>query len=267
MSVKTTKSLEGRQVEAVEVLGVPVHKLNRKGLTEIFEQYLKEGRRGWFGSVNVHAINIAQEQHWFKKFFQDALITYCDGEGVRLGAWFLGEHLPERVALTDWIHDICAVAERNEMRVYFFGSTHSVIELAVKALKSRYPRLQIVGWHHGYLDSTNGKDVIQSINACEPHILVVGMGMPRQEGWIADNFSQLDAQVVLDAGSCFDYVAGVRKRCPAWMGEMGFEWLYRLGQEPRRLWRRYLIGNPLFLYRILRESLSRSSREKNKPKS
>jgi N-acetylglucosaminyldiphosphoundecaprenol N-acetyl-beta-D-mannosaminyltransferase len=117
----------------------------------------------------------------------------------------------------------------------------------------RFPRLRIGGHHHGYFKQENGVDVITQINKANPQILFVGMGMPLQEKWIMDNAEFLPACVMFDVGACFDFVAGEKPRCPNWMADHGLEWLFRFLMEPRRLWKRYLIGNPLFLLRVMRD--------------
>lgn len=241
--------------DRVEVLGVSIGVLTRHRLTALLRECLDAGMRGWFSYVNVYAVNLAFEHAWFRLFLNESLVTYCDGQGVRLGAALLGRPLPERIVMSDWIYDVCELAVMRQARVYLLGSTLQVIEKACAVLREMYPELRIVGTHHGYPSEIECELVVQSIQKANPDLLIVGMGMPHQEEWILRYRDRLNAQIVLNAGSCFDYVAGAKKRCPAWMGVMGLEWLFRLVKEPRRLWRRYVIGNPLFLLRILHERL------------
>jgi N-acetylglucosaminyldiphosphoundecaprenol N-acetyl-beta-D-mannosaminyltransferase len=214
-----------------------------------------EGTRGWFGSVNVLAVNISIQHEWFRSFFHNALFTYCDGAGVRMGAWMLGHRIPERIALTDWIDDVCAIAHSLDKSIFLLGAKEQTIARARNVLEARYPGLRIAGSHHGYFSSEDDRSIAEIIAAAHTDILVVGMGMPRQEQWIAEYFEKTGAQIAFDAGAVFDFIAGEKPRCPKWMGDAGFEWLFRLILEPRRLWRRYLIGNPLFLIRVLRARL------------
>lgn len=238
--------------ERIEVFGVPIGVLTRHRLTALLRECLDHGFRGCFSYVNVHALNLAFVHPWFSLFLKESLVTYCDGQGVRLGAAMLGKSLPERIVMSDWIYDVCELAVLREVPIYFLGSKEPVIERAISALKEMYPELQIAGWHHGHISEIDSEVVVQLINRANPQLLIVGMGMPLQEEWILRHRDRLNAQIILNAGSCFDYVAGVKKRCPNWMGAMGLEWLHRLMKEPRRLWKRYLIGNPLFLLRIMR---------------
>ncbi len=235
----------------VDILNVPINVLTREQLTGALRHVLETGQRGWFSYVNIHAINLSLDLHWFRQFLQHSLVTYCDGAGVRVGAWMLGKKLPERIVMTDWIHDVCDLAQRLEKRVFFLGSTRTIIAWAVNVLGRMYPGMIIAGFHHGYFSREEQERIVHHINDSRPDILVVGMGMPLQERWILENIEKLDVPVLLNAGSCFDFVAGAKSRCPRWMGQAGMEWLFRLLLEPRRLWRRYLIGNPRFMLRVL----------------
>jgi N-acetylglucosaminyldiphosphoundecaprenol N-acetyl-beta-D-mannosaminyltransferase len=241
--------------EHVYVLGVRVGVLTRHRLTALLRESFDSGQKGWFSYINVHAINLSQDAPWFRLFLNDSLVTYCDGQGVRLGAALAGKTIPERIVMSDWIYDICELAVLRQAKVFLLGSTAPILEQAVAALKRQYPGLRIVGSHHGYISDLDGEVLLQTINKANPELLIVGMGMPIQEQWILKYSTRIQARLIFNAGSCLDYVAGAKKRCPDWMGIMGLEWLYRLAKEPRRLWRRYLFGNPLFLYHIIRERL------------
>ncbi len=202
--------------------------------------------------VNIHALNLASELPWFKEYLQRSLLTYCDGEGVRLGAKFLGESIPERIVLSDWISDVCNVSAELGKRVYLLGGSESVVALAAKNLVASHPHLILAGTHAGYFLPSDEPALLEHINSSGADVLIVGMGMPKQEAWIREHQSRITPRIVLNGGSCFDYVAGTKRRCPSWMGRMGLEWLFRLLQEPRRLWKRYLVGNPRFFHRVFR---------------
>lgn len=141
--------------------------------------------------------------------------------------------------------------------MFLLGSTNTVLEKARLNLQTLYPCLRFVGSHHGYFTRGEEQRIVSLINESQADLLMVAMGMPKQELWILENFGALNVKLVMNAGSCFDYVAGSKHRCPGWMGRMGLEWLYRLLQDPRRLWKRYLVGNPLFLVRVILQKLER----------
>jgi N-acetylglucosaminyldiphosphoundecaprenol N-acetyl-beta-D-mannosaminyltransferase len=132
-----------------------------------------------------------------------------------------------------------------------------VIRLAAGNAARRFPQLKIKGWHHGYFEKQGPENetVIRTIHDAAPDILLVGFGMPVQEDWIEMNRARLNVHAILPAGSLFDYMAGTKSIAPEWMANHGLEWLYRLMQEPGRLWKRYLIGNPLFFIRVLLQAI------------
>ena len=133
---------------------------------------------------------------------------------------------------------------------------------AATELKRWYPSLKITGTHHGYFEqgSPHEQRVLEHINEHQPDILLVGMGTPQQEVWVERHFDEVDAKVVWTVGALFEYVSGRIKRAPHWMSDNGLEWIFRLAVEPRRMWRRYLLGNPAFLYRVLEERRAHSRR-------
>ena len=155
----------------------------------------------------------------------------------------------------DFGWDLAAFAAKQSFRLFFCRAKPAVAELAAEKLKERHPQLNIVGIQHGYFDKTPGslenQAVIQKINASQPDILIVGFGMPAQERWLKENIDQIEATVIMTGGAVFDYISGTLDRGPRLLTENGFEWLARLLIEPRRLWKRYLLGNPLFLWRVL----------------
>jgi N-acetylglucosaminyldiphosphoundecaprenol N-acetyl-beta-D-mannosaminyltransferase len=138
--------------------------------------------------------------------------------------------------------------------MFFLGTQQPIVEKAARVLKESYPDLKILGVHNGFFDkepkSLENEEVLSRINSVNPDILVVGFGMPLQEKWIMENLDRLQIKVVIPVGAFFDYLAGETPRAPRWMTDNGLEWLGRLIIEPRRLWKRYVIGNPLFIWRV-----------------
>lgn len=237
----------------VNLLGVSIDPLTAASLNERAEKILENGSRSIAAYVHVHGINLARADQVLASFYRRAEIVYCDGEGVRLGARILGYRIPERIALTDWIWDLFRICERRGAKVYLLGSRTEVVEEALRKVKEKFPRLNLVGCHDGYFEKEGpgSEQVIKEINRLHPDVMLVGFGMPIQERWLMRNRDQLDVKFILTAGSCFDYVSGRKRRCPQWMARHGLEWLYRLIQEPRRLFKRYFVGNPVFIARVL----------------
>ena len=223
------------------------------------ERLVRGGRRGLVLNVNAHCLNLCYEDPRLRDFLNGAEAVLCDGAGVMLAARILGERIPQRITYADWIWQLADLASARGFSLYFLGARPDVAREAARRLRERYPDLEIVGVRHGYFDHSAGaaenEAVVEEINASAPDILLVGLGMPLQERWLMENIERLDAGVVLTGGAVFDYVSGRLRRGPRFLTDSGFEWLARLLVEPRRLWRRYLLGNPLFLLRVLRQRL------------
>jgi N-acetylglucosaminyldiphosphoundecaprenol N-acetyl-beta-D-mannosaminyltransferase len=241
------------------LLGVPVDGLTVDELNDAILHLVRAGRHALVLNVNVHALNIAVERPPFAELLRRAELVFCDGAGVRLAAFLRGYRLPPRITYADWMWSLAEFVCLNELSFYFLGGRPGVAEEARHVLCRRYPGLKVVGVHHGFFDKSAGSaenaEVVANINKANPDILVVGFGMPVQEEWLGANWPNLHARVALTGGAAFDYISGTLRRPPRWMQLTGFEWLGRMLIEPRRLWRRYMIGNPLFVARVLKSIL------------
>ncbi|MGH3146951.1 MAG: WecB/TagA/CpsF family glycosyltransferase [Rubrobacter sp.] len=246
----------------VDVLGVGVDPVTVEGLQAEVGRLIRGRKRGVVLNANVRCLNFCYEDPELRAFLNGADLVFCDGAGVMLAARILGGHLPERITYADWAWHLAAFAETQGFSLYLLGARPGVAEKAASRLKARHPDLEIVGVRNGYFDRTAGSQeneaVVAGINAATPDILLVGLGMPVQEHWLMHNRDGLKAGVALTGGAVFDYVSGELRRGPRALTDNGFEWLARLVVEPRRLWRRYLIGLPLFMMRVLGQRLSRS---------
>lgn len=255
-NVRAPQQPGGRALSQTDVLGVPVARIQISELLDFCDHVLEEKAKGWIGYVNIHTVNLAREIPWFQQYLRGSLLNYCDGQGVRLGSYLLGSTIPIRITLADYWTELCNHFEKIGVSVYFLGTDREALDKAINNVRLNHPKLRIAGWHHGYFPFNNGIDVISQINKVKPDILFVGMSMPTQEEWIRRNIGSLNVIIAWSAGGLFDILAGVRKKCPTWVSELGFEWMFRFFQEPARLWKRYFLGNPLFLYRVLRTKFS-----------
>jgi N-acetylglucosaminyldiphosphoundecaprenol N-acetyl-beta-D-mannosaminyltransferase len=240
----------------VGVLGVGVDRLTVEGLHAELARLVRR-RRGVVLNANAHCLNLCHEDEGLRGFFAAADVVFCDGAGVRLAARMLGDHLPERITYADWLPRLAALAEERGFSLFFLGARPGVAGEAARRLRASHPDLRIVGVRHGYFDhwarSPENGSVVAEINAARPDVLLVGLGMPLQERWLMENLHGLDVGVALTGGAVFDYASGRLRRGPRLLTDNGLEWLARLIVEPRRLWRRYLLGNPLFLARVIRQ--------------
>lgn len=250
------------------MLGVWVGLADAEGLNREILRLARERReRGGCElvlNVNVHCLNLAWRQPWLRQTLNGAALVFCDGAGVALGARLLGKPRPQRITYADWMWSLAGLAAREGLSVYLLGAEPGVADEAAGRLWRRHPALRVAGTHHGYFDKTSGgpenEAVVEEIAAAAPDVLVVGFGMPLQERWLAENRERLGCGVALAGGGVFDYVSGRARRGPELLTGHGFEWLVRLSLDPVRLWRRYLVGNPLFLWRILRQRLREDGR-------
>ncbi len=254
-------------MENISILGVEINKISKEEILQFILASIQGKQKIIASYGNIHALNLSYQLPWFRDFLNLSDIVFCDGVGVQLAARLLGQRLDHRFTPPDWLGQLTAMCADRGFTLYFLGARPGVAEKAAAKLKEQNPTLQVIGCHHGYFDKTSGSDeneaVIAEINQLKPDLLLVGFGMPAQERWLADNLQRLDIHVALPVGAAFDYVSGETRRAPRWMTDNGLEWLGRLVIEPRRLWRRYIIGIPVFFWRILLQRLGMLKLPKN----
>jgi N-acetylglucosaminyldiphosphoundecaprenol N-acetyl-beta-D-mannosaminyltransferase len=247
----------GHREGRIDVLGVGVDPITVDELHAEIARLVRSGKLGLVLNVNAHCLNLCYKDSALRDSLNGADVVFCDGVGVMLAARMLGGRIPARITYAAWIWRLAGFAAAEGLSFYFLGARPGVAQEAATRLRERYPGLRIVGVRHGYFDHSAGsaenETVLEEINATAPDILLVGLGMPLQERWLTQNRHRLDARVALTGGAVFDYASRRVPRGPPILTERGFEWLARLLNEPRRLWRRYLLGNPLFLLRVLRQ--------------
>ncbi len=238
----------------IEVLGVGVDSVTVDGLHAEIRRLVRR-RGGIVLNVNAHCLNFCHTDPELRRFFRAADVVFCDGVGVRLAARILGRRVPHRITYADWIPTLATFAEREGFSLFFLGARPGVAEKAASMLQKTRPNLKISGVRHGLFDhatdSPENEAMVAEITAARPDVLLLGLGMPLQERWLMENRHKLDLGVALTGGAVFDYASGELRRGPRILTDNGLEWLARLFFEPRRLWRRYLLGNPIFLARVL----------------
>lgn len=203
--------------------------------------------------INADCINkIFIDKEYYRILLGTALL-YPDGSGINLAARMLGKSLKENLNGTDLLPQLCKLAVAGGYKMYLLGAAKGIAEAAQERLIESFPGLQIVGAAHGFFDWQSEADrVIKRINDSAADILLVAFGAPLQEKFICKYRDRINASLLMGVGGLFDFYSGQMPRAPLWMRETGIEWVYRLYQEPRRMWKRYVLGNPLFLYRIFR---------------
>jgi N-acetylglucosaminyldiphosphoundecaprenol N-acetyl-beta-D-mannosaminyltransferase len=240
----------------VSFFGLTLQPMSSPKLTEVVERGILEKRKWVITNHNLHSVYLFHRRLKLREFYKNAHWTFIDGMplialGKLYGYALEREH---RVTLADWIHPLMETAARKGWRVFNLGSPDGVAEKGAARLRRLYPRLQIEV-SNGYFDARQGsaenEAVVQRINTYQPDLLMVGMGMPRQEFWTQENFARLNAGVILASnGAAIDYIAGMVPTPPRWAGRLGLEWAFRLASEPRRLFGRYLV-EPWYLLMLL----------------
>lgn len=232
---------------AVEVTGVLIDSFTEASLTQRVIDFAKSPGVDIAVGVNAHVCNLARKDVDFARFL-DRSYTYADGQSVVWGARLLGSGLPMRLATTDIATPILHAAAKEDIPVYFFGAAEGVAETAAEKLRAQIPGLKL-RTHHGYVKKTELDAVFTDIREHGTKILFVGMGDPIQEQWVEEHIDEMPP-AVLTCGGLFDWLSGSNRRAPGWMIRAGCEWLWRLMIEPKRLARRYIVGNPTFMYAL-----------------
>jgi N-acetylglucosaminyldiphosphoundecaprenol N-acetyl-beta-D-mannosaminyltransferase len=247
-------------VRRVQFLGTPLDALTLEETVAL----AVEAMRSRLATTHV-ALNVAKLVHMktneeLRRDVAGADIIGVDGMGVVWGARMLGINVPERVTGIDLMGHILGECARAGYRPYFLGATRAVVEAAVEEATRAHTGLQFAGYRDGYYRDTQVSDLIEAINASGADCLFVGMPSPRKERFLAAHRHAIKAPFVMGVGGSFDVMAGKVARAPSWIQGAGFEWLYRLCQEPRRLIWRYARTNSLFLFLLLREILGHRTR-------
>lgn len=238
-----------------KLLGVQVDALSIPELNSLIAESVKQNRKWIIANHNLHSLYLYHHYPKMRAFYAKADYTHIDGMPLVLFGKLLGFplHREQRVTYVDWVNPLMTEAAREGWRIFYLGSKPGIAERGARILRDSFPGLQI-GCAHGYIDNSRYSQenlaVLAVIKAYQPHVLMVGMGMPRQEYWIAENLESIHANTILTSGACIDYVAGAIPTPPRWMGRFGLEWLYRLITEPKRLWKRYLL-EPWFVVILL----------------
>lgn len=246
----------------IEFLGI---KITRCAINEFIEYVLQAAQirqKTFITYVNAHCVNFAFRDADYRQILQQADVVYADGQAIIWAARFLGERLPERVNAGDFFPEFVRRCATANLKLFLLGSYPGVASSVAERLQRQIPELEIVGTHHGFITPAEEPELVSRINNSGADILLVGMGVPRQEKWAFSQLERLAVPVVWCVGALFEYYGGHRARAPQWVRRCGMEWLFRLILEPRRLWRRYILGNPEFVWRVLVARLKKTSVEK-----
>jgi N-acetylglucosaminyldiphosphoundecaprenol N-acetyl-beta-D-mannosaminyltransferase len=244
--------------ERVNILGVRVSAINMAQALSIIDGWIARRQQHYVCVSGVHGVMESQRDEDLRRIHNDAGLVTPDGMPLVWLSRLHGHAHVERVYGPDLMLALSEHSLAKGYKHFFYGGGEGVHERLTSNLRHRFSGLRVVG---GYcppfrpLSSAEDEQIVETINEADPDIVWVGLSTPKQERWMVEHVGRLTAPVMIGVGAAFDFHAGLKKQAPRWMQRSGLEWLFRLVTEPRRLWRRYLVNNPLFVLLVLRQAL------------
>lgn len=237
-------------MEKIDLFGIKIDNVSMaEALRRVDDSIGKKKRKMYF--VNADCFNKMHINERYYIVVKSGDVVFGDGSGVKLAGRITGQPVKDNINGTDMLPELVKLCVENKYGIFLLGGKAGVAEKMKENLIKTYPELRICGTHHGYFDrnSESGK-IINIINRSGADIILVAFGAPFQEIWIDENMNALNCSVAMGVGGLFDFFSGNMPRAPKWMRKLGVEWIFRLKMEPGRMWRRYIIGNPVFIGRV-----------------
>jgi N-acetylglucosaminyldiphosphoundecaprenol N-acetyl-beta-D-mannosaminyltransferase len=244
--------------EHVDILGVRVSAINMAQGLDSIDEWIAQRQQHYVCITGVHGVIESQRDEELRQIHNDAGLVTPDGMPLVWVSRLRGHGHVERVYGPDLMLALCEHSLSKGYKHFFYGGEEGVHERLANNLRRRFPDLRVVGGHSPPfrpLTSEENEQIVDSINSADPDIVWIGLSTPKQERWMAEHVGRLIAPVLIGVGAAFDFHSGLKKQAPRWMQRSGLEWLFRLATEPKRLWRRYLVNNPLFVLRVLQQAL------------
>lgn len=248
----STASVEGKEIR---IFKTKVHPYTKEEFLRLISLNLREGNLIIQNGINAASINEASANDHLNQAYNNSHLINVDGISIVWALRFLGYKIPERVPCPDLADEVLLLAEKKNYAVFLFGTTEKNLLLSIQNLKMQFPYLNIAGFRNGYYLSEEEETIVSQINKAKPDILLLGMPSPKKELFVERYRSELQVKYILGVGGFLDILAGEVKRAPDWIQYIGLEWFYRFAQEPQRMWKRYLLGNPKFVYLVLKEKI------------
>ena len=249
----------------IDILGVGVSAINMDMALDTIDQWITKRQNDYICVTSVHGVIESQNDHKLRNILNQAGLVTPDGMPLVWVSWLRNHRQVRRVYGPDLMSAVCVKSISKGYRHFVYGGAPDIPERLVDQLRQKFPGIRIVGAYSPpfrVLTPEEDKAIIQQINDSQADIVWVGLSTPKQEYWMAAHLRRLDVPVMIGVGAAFDFLAGVKTQAPRWIQRSGFEWLYRLITEPRRLWRRYLTIVPLFILYIALDTLGLRDRKK-----
>lgn len=237
----------------ISILGVPIDNYTLEQTLAWIHKRLEQSEPSQVCFVNADCVNIAYVNQPYFQVLGQAHLVLADGIGLKMGGNLLSRPIRENVNGTDMFPALCHMLSNTQKGLFLLGGRPGVAEDVCNWIAENHPLVRVCGYHHGFFSETDESTILDQIKNSGASLLLVALGAPRQDLWINRHLSQMNIPVAIGVGGLFDFYAGRIPRAPQWMRELCLEWTYRLLQEPGRMWKRYLIGNGLFLFRVIKE--------------
>ena len=245
-----------KDVDSFTIFGVNIANISMENALSVINKHVTHRHRATVFFANAHTLNLAYNNSELRSQLNQADYMLPDGSGIEMACRRNGIRRKGNVNGTDMLPLLCEQLAQHGQRLFMLGGEDGIADAAMQAMLKQQPHLRSAGTQHGYFDKQHCQDIVDKINDSGADVLLVGMGQPLQEQWILAHREQLNSPVVIAVGGLFDFYAEKVSRAPLWLRELGMEWIWRLLQEPGRMWKRYIIGNPLFLLRLRQASQS-----------
>lgn len=246
---------------SISVGSVPVHAVDLPNAIALVDEFIATRKPHYNIAINAAKVVEYQTDQVLRAAIDAAHLLTADGQAVVWAARLLGHDLPARVTGADMMEALLAHAAKRGYSIYLLGARDEVVRACVARATAEHPTLHVAGFRDGYFQQADEPAVIDAIRAARPDILFLGFGTPAKEYFMHRRYQELEVPFVMGVGGTFDVYAGIVKRAPLWMQRSGLEWAFRLAQEPRRMWKRYLVGNTRFLAIVGRELVARRRRQ------
>jgi N-acetylglucosaminyldiphosphoundecaprenol N-acetyl-beta-D-mannosaminyltransferase len=246
--------------DRINLLGIDINNLTMDEAVDDIVQKAQAEIPSQVSFVNADCANIAWDNAAYGEVLRKSSLVLADGIGMKLAGRLLNRNIRQNVNGTDLLPRLCKVLEAEQIGIFLFGAKPGVAADVERWMSESYPALRICGSQHGYVTSEELPEILARVGASQAKVLLVALGAPKQEMWINAHLRDAGVKVALGVGGLFDFYSGRIPRAPSWVREIGMEWCFRLWQEPRRMWRRYFLGNLIFVVRVVREGLRTSGR-------
>jgi len=241
----------------VDILGTPIDNMTMQQTLDLIEQAIEKNQRVSHTVVNAGKIVLMHQNAQLKQSVVNADIINADGQGVVWASWILGQPIVERVTGIDLMDNLVELAYRKKYKIFFFGAKDDILNKVIEHYSSKFSRNIVAGYRNGYFKKSEERSIAQQIADSGAQILFVAITSPLKENFLYENRDLLQSvNFTMGVGGSFDVVAGYVKRAPLWMQNSGLEWLYRVYQEPKRMFKRYMVGNWKFMLLVLKHRLN-----------